>query len=83
MNKIKGIRFPEKIIEVITNINNKLNVYIFKFNFLIEEKVIKAKNKYKENLCINPPAIASSINGPVFLYSKGLGWPNKFLPEKN
>ena len=40
MNKIKGIRFPEKIIEVITNINNKLNVYTFKFNFLIEEKAI-------------------------------------------
>ena len=50
MNKIKGIRFPEKIIEVSTNINSKLNVYIFKFNFFIEEKAIKAKNKYKENL---------------------------------
>ena len=39
MNKIKGIRFPEKIIEVITNINNKLNVYTFKLIF-IEEKAI-------------------------------------------
>ena len=41
------------------------------------------KNINKENLCINPPAIASSLNGPVYLCEYGLTNPNISFPIKN
>ena len=82
-NSIIGILFPERIIpkEKTTNKNGTTKNKIF-FERMLKNNG-KTKKANKENLCIYPPAINSSPNGPPSFLEGLAGKPNISFPKIN
>ena len=59
-----GILFPERMMPVKKTINNIGIKYLDIFLDLLEKNKGNTKKLNKENLCMKPPAINSSPNGP-------------------